>query len=90
MLDWDDYGFTTPQYLFAGQGAPDDVAAAGFAVGYPSPSGVVAGLVLGSYRLGAGRVVLNTFRILETLDTSPYAGRLLLNLVEHAAATPAA
>jgi hypothetical protein len=85
ILDWDYYGQAIPRSLFDGQRTPDDVAAAGFAVGYPSPTGVVTGLALGAYRLGKGRLVLNTFRLLEELDANPAAGRLLLNLGEYAA-----
>ena len=47
-------------------------------------TGYVSGLFLSSHRLGAGRMFLNTFRILENLDTHPAADRLLLNLIAYA------
>jgi hypothetical protein len=70
--------------LFDGQDMPDDVAAAAFAVGYSCPGGYASGILAGAYRLGAGRLVLNTLRILENLDQHPAADRLLLNLIEYA------
>jgi hypothetical protein len=84
IMDWDYYGQVVPHYLFDGQDTPDDVAAA-FAVGYSIPGGYASGVLVGSYKLGAGRMVLNTPRVLENLDTNPTADRLLLNLVGYAA-----
>ena len=55
-----------------------------FAVSYPDPTGNVSGLMLGAYRVGEGRIVLNTLRILEHVGTQPAADRLLLNLVAYA------
>ena len=46
------------------------------------PSG---GLLWGSYRSGATRLVLNSLRVLERLDRHPAADRLLLNLIHYAA-----
>ncbi|MBI3971003.1 MAG: hypothetical protein HY332_06910 [Chloroflexi bacterium] len=90
ILDWDYYGQAIPRSLFDGQDTPHETIVAGFAVGYPSATGVVTGLALGAYRLGDGRLVLNTFRLLEELDANPAADRLLLNLVEYAASPRAA
>jgi hypothetical protein len=84
VMDWEFYGPVIPQQLFDGQDMPDDVAAAAFAVGYSCPGGYASGILAGAYRLGAGRLVLNTLRILENLDQHPAADRLLLNLIEYA------
>jgi hypothetical protein len=84
ILDWDYYDQVIAQDLFDGQDTPDDVAAAAFAVGYWMPGGCVSGLLVGSYRLGAGRFVLNSMRILEHVDVHPAADRLLLNLIAYA------
>lgn len=86
ILDWDYYDQVIAEWLFDGQDAPDEVLVAAFAVGYPGPTGNVAGLVLGAYRVGEGRIVLNTLRILEHVGTQPAAERLLLNLVAYATA----
>ena len=84
IMDWDYYGQVIPHYLFDGQDTPDDVAAAAFALGYAIPGGYASGVLIGSYRLGAGRFILSTPRVLENLDAHPAADRLLLNLVTFA------
>lgn len=87
IMDWDYYGPLIPHAFFTDQATPDDVAAAAFAVGYSCPGGYASGLLLAIYRLGAGRLLLNTFPIVENLDTHPAAGRLLCNLIQTAHAT---
>ena len=44
-----------------------------------------AGLMIAVYRLGEGRVILNTLRIRENLGSHPAAERLLLNMLRYAA-----
>ena len=94
IMDWDYYGPVIPHEIFDGQETPDDVMAAAFAVGYSCPGGYASGVLLGSYRFGAGRFFLNTLRVLEHIDRHPAADRLLLNLIGAAAeansAAPAA
>ena len=46
--------------------------------------GLSIGHLLATYRLGAGRFVLNTLRIRENLGTDPVAERLLRNLLNYA------
>jgi len=87
ILDWDYYGPVLPGRMFTGQQAPDEVAAAAFAVGYPCPGGYVSGIVLGEYRFGAGRFWVNTFRILANVGRHPAADQLLAGLLRHAART---
>jgi hypothetical protein len=87
ILDWDYYGPVLPHYLFDGQDTPAEVIAAAFAAGYSTPGGYASGVLLGSYQFGAGRFFVNTFPILENIDTHPAADRLLLNLIENAAAS---
>ena len=84
-MDWEYYGPVIPQHLFDCQTTPDDVAAAAFAVGYSQLGGYASGMPVGVYRLGAGRFVLSTLRILGNLDRHPAADRLLLNLIDYAA-----
>ncbi len=85
IMDWDYYGPVISNLFFEGQDTPDDTAAAAFAVCHSSrPDGYAAGVMLGSYKVGAGRVVLNTFNILDNVDKHPAADLLLLNLVEYA------
>jgi hypothetical protein len=43
--------------------------------------------MLGAYALGAGKIVLNTFSLLDNVDEHPAADRLLLNLVAYGTKT---
>lgn len=85
LLDWYYYGPMLPHYLFAGQDTPTEVIAAAFAAGYSTPGGYASGVLLGSYKFGAGQFVLNTFPILENIDKHPVADRMLLNLIQYSA-----
>jgi hypothetical protein len=85
MLNWYYYGPMIPHYLLVGQNTPADGAvAAAFATGYNIPGGYASGVLTGSYKFGAGRFIVNTFPILENLESHPAADRMLLNLVRHA------
>jgi hypothetical protein len=84
IMDWYYYGPMIPHYLFDGLDTPDDVAATAFATGYSTPGGYASGVLLASYRSGEGRLILNTFPVLENLDVHPAADRLMLNLINYA------
>ncbi len=84
LLDWYYYGPTLPTSLFDGQDTPAEVMAAAFAAGYSTPGGYASGVLLGSYPFGAGHFVLNSFPILDHIDSHPVADRLLLNLIAYA------
>ena len=81
IMDWDYYGPIIPRHLFADQDTPDEVMAAAFAVGYSCPGGYASGVLAGMLRRGAGRLVLNTLRILDNIGQHPAADRLLLNAI---------
>ena len=81
IMDWSYYGHVTPAAIFEGLPTPDETIAAAFATGSPTPGGYASGLLLGAYRFHAGRLILNTLRIVEELDGHPAADRLLLNLI---------
>ena len=88
ILDWYYYGQLIPHFVFDGQNTPDEVVAASFAVGYGVPDiapSYASGVLMGVYKFGEGRFVLNTFPILDQLDDNPAADRLLLNLVKYSA-----
>jgi len=82
IMDWDYYGQIIPDYLFEEMKQPDQVIAAGFAVGYPCANGYFSGISLALYEYGKGRFVVNTLRILENINANPAADRLLLNLLQ--------
>ena len=85
LLDWYYYGPTLPSFIFDGQDTPTEVVAAAFAAGYSTEGGYASGILLGSYRFGAGHFVINTFSILENIGRHPVADRLLLNLIQYSA-----
>jgi hypothetical protein len=84
ILDWYHYGPVIPSFLLDGQETPAEVIAAAFAAGYYTPGGYGSGVLLGVYRFGEGRFIVNTFPLLEQVDKHPAADRLLLNLVKFA------
>ncbi len=85
IMDWDYYGPLISNRFFEGQDTPEDVAAAAFAICHSSrPDGYAAGLMLGTYSVGAGKIIVNTFNLLDQVDQHPAADRLLLNLVDYA------
>jgi hypothetical protein len=83
VLDMYYYGPMWPHYLFDGQETTSEVIAASFATGYSTPGGYASGVLLGTYKFGAGRFVINSFPILEHIDKHPVADRLLLNLINY-------
>ena len=86
IMDWDQYGPLITNRCFEGQDTPEDVAAAAFAICHSSrPDGYAAGVMLAAYSLGAGKILLNTFNLLDQVDKHPAADRLLLNLMAYAA-----
>jgi hypothetical protein len=83
VLDMYYYGPMWPHYLFDGQETPAEVIGAAFATGYSTPGGYASGVLLGSYKFGAGQFIINSFPILDYIDRHPVADRLLLNLIQH-------
>jgi len=91
VMNWEYYDQLIPHYVFDGQDTPDDVAAASFATGYQDGTlgetfrlGYASGLLFAGYRFGQGRFFINTFPMLENLDTNPVADRMLLNIIRYA------
>ena len=82
LLDWYYYGPVLPHYVFSGQDTPAEIMAVAFAAGYSTAGGYASGVLLGSYRFGAGKFIVNSFGILENIDKHPAADRLLLNLIQ--------
>ena len=83
VLDYTVYRNIIPQggRAWFGLDVPEDLLCGGIR----AQLGYQAGLLLATYRLGAGRFVLNTLRIRENLGTDPVAERLLRNLLNDAA-----
>jgi len=81
LLDWNYYGDLISHEMFQGAAQPAEPIVAAFAVGYCKPTGYDAGIALGAYRLGKGRLILNTLKLLENIGRHPATDRLLLNLI---------
>jgi hypothetical protein len=90
VMNWEYYDQLIPHIVFEKQDTPDEVAAASFATGYQGGSsldrfrlGYASGLLFAGYRFGRGRFFINTFPMLENLDTNPAADRMLLNIIRY-------
>ena len=81
LMDYAVYRDIIPDELLAGQDPPAEAVAGAF----KTSQGYAAGLMLAAHTLGAGRFVLNTLRIRESLGRDPVAERLLRNLLRYAA-----
>ena len=82
VLDYTVYRNIIPQggWAWSGLDVPEDLLCGGIRAQF----GYQSGILLATYRLGAGRFVLNTLRIRETLGIDPVAERLVRNLLNHA------
>lgn len=81
IMDWGYYGPVISPTLFQPERTPQDVIVAAFALGYPCPGGYASGLMMCSYRLGEGTLLINTLHLLENVGQHPAADRILLNLI---------
>jgi hypothetical protein len=81
LLEWSYYGQVWTHEVFDCAETPDEVVAAAFAVGYSCPGGYDSGIITAIYRHGAGRIIVNSMRVLEELDRHPAADRMLVNLL---------
>ena len=79
LLDYTYYRELIPDHGWTGSAPPDEAVCGGInaAQGYSS------GLFVAVYRLGAGRCIINTLRIRESLGANPAAERLLRNMLRY-------
>jgi hypothetical protein len=82
LMDTTFYREVIPDLVFTGQDPPAEAVAGAI----KASQDYASGLMLSVYRVGKGRIVLNTLRITENLGTHPAADRLLRNLLRWAAA----
>ncbi len=83
LLDYQYYREILGEHFFVGQQPPDEVVAGMINTSY----GYQSGLTIGVYRLGAGRVIVNSLRVRENLSATtshPVAERLLRNMLNYA------
>lgn len=76
-------GVFNPCVLSAeGAQVPDDTHAIAFNTGEPCESGYTGGFCVGTYRVGAGCLTLNTFHLLDAVRKAPMAERILVNMLD--------
>jgi Glycosyl hydrolases family 2/Glycosyl hydrolases family 2, sugar binding domain/Glycosyl hydrolases family 2, TIM barrel domain len=85
LMDYTFYREILPDYRFQGQETPDEAVAGAFRT---SCASYVSELMLSAHRLGAGRFILNAFRVRPALGQDPTAERLLRNMLRYAAVDP--
>lgn len=78
MMDYAYYREVIPDEVLTGLDAPDEAIAGAIKASQDYSSG----LMLATYRIGTGRLVLSTLRIRENLGRHPAADRLLVNLLD--------
>lgn len=81
ILDSFVFGQAYPDCLFEKVQAPDETECAMMGCGLPRDGGTYTGIALGAYNLGNGKMILNSFRIVENLGQIYAADALLLNLI---------
>jgi len=80
LMDYDYYREVIPDLVWRDQDPPDEAVAGAIKASQDYSSG----LMVSVYRLGKGRMVLNTLKIRENLDGNPAAERLLRNMLRYA------
>ncbi|MBN2580641.1 MAG: hypothetical protein JXB10_16770 [Pirellulales bacterium] len=81
LMDYGYYREIIPDLVWQGQDPPVEAVAGAIKASQDYSSG----LMVSVYNLGAGRFVLNTLRIRESLSGNPAAERLLRNMLRYAA-----
>jgi hypothetical protein len=81
LLDYTVYREIIPDLVFTGLEPPTEAVAGAI----KASQDYASGLMLSVHGLGAGRFILNTLQIRETLGQHPLAERLLRNLLRYAA-----
>lgn len=82
LMDYTYYRNVLSDARWAGLDVPDELVAASINTSFGYDSGILVGV----YRFGAGRCVLNTLWIREQLGQDPVAERLLRNMLRYATA----
>ncbi|HNX34302.1 MAG TPA: glycoside hydrolase family 2 TIM barrel-domain containing protein [Kiritimatiellia bacterium] len=85
LMDYTFYRNVISDTRWAGLDAPAELAAASIDASF----GYDAGVLVAVYRVGAGRIVLNTLWIVEQLGQDPVAERLLRNMLRYASSDAA-
>ncbi|MBQ1223259.1 MAG: hypothetical protein IIX84_03140, partial [Oscillospiraceae bacterium] len=71
-------------YVGRDASVPDETHAFAFETGFPAGSGYIGGFKLATYKIGKGKLVLNTYDLFDSAFFAPYAKQLLVNLLDRA------
>jgi hypothetical protein len=80
LMDYNYYREIIPDLVWQGQNPPEEAVAGAI----KASQDYCSGLMVSVYRLGEGRVILNTLQIRENLGSHPAAERLLRNMLRYA------
>ncbi len=81
MMDWEYYMYMINGADFRFGRTPDEIASASFGPGNINERGYEGGFNIGSYRMGKGAVVLNSYNLVENIGKNPAADRLMINIL---------
>ncbi len=72
--------------MYESERVPDEVISPAFHTGYYAIKGGYGAFhALCAFNVGKGKLLLNTYRVLETLSEEPAAAKLMLNLINYIA-----
>lgn len=82
-LDVELYGkiFSEADFDATEEQVPDVTHAIAFSTGFPNPRGYLGGFKLGTYYLGKSKLILNTFKLLDS--AVPMGEKLLINIIDN-------
>ena len=83
LMDYTFYREIIPDVRYTGQDTPDEAVAGAFRTSHPGA--YCCDLMLSVYKLGEGRIILNSLRVRQELGQDPTAERLLRNMLRYAA-----
>ena len=81
LVDMNIYRIVYPDHYFIDSYKPQKTYCAAFGSGLFAKDNCIAGLVMGSFELGKGKITVNTFKLIDNICKDPVADRLLYNLL---------
>ena len=81
LLDMDLFRRVYPDHYLIDTERPEKTYSASFGSGLFAKDSCISALTMGEFKFGKGSIVVNTFKLLENIDTDPIADRILYNLL---------
>lgn len=85
IMDWDYWIYMINGADFRNSPAPDEVASASFGPGNINEQGYEGGFNIGTYRIGKGALILNSYNLVENIGLNPAADHLMINILNEEA-----